>query len=152
MLGALVTVVGTVAGVYVTTSANIKQPTEAADFKIDVAAKAFAERELEFPSIIDEKHVGRLELERAIQDMANQQPPQMKFAVVSGRVLVGKSESIAAALKGRRGVIKVKLDRGDVTSVDTIKEKICNVVGLGKSSEHFDALMEAVNKRSDKTP
>ena len=83
--------------------------------------------------------------------MANQQPPEMKFAVVSGRIMVGKSESIAAALKGRRGVIKVKLGCG-VTTVDAIKEKICHVVGLGKSSEHFDAVMEAVNKRLDKLP
>ena len=83
--------------------------------------------------------------------MANQQPPEMKFAVVSGRLMVGKSESIAAALKGRRGVIKVKLGCG-VTTVDAIKEKICHVVGLGKSSEHFDAVMEAVNKRLDKLP
>ena len=121
-------------------------------FKVNSAAVEFAERELDFPSEKDKKHVKREGIEKAIQDMANQQPPEMKFAVVSGRIMVGKSESIAAALKGRRGVIKVKLDRGDVTSVDTIKEKICNVVGLGNSSEHFDAVMEAVNKRLDEIP
>ena len=142
----------TIVGVYLTTSANIKQPSESLDHKVNISANAFAEHELEFPSEKHKKHVKREGIEKAIQEIGNQQPPEMKFAVVSGRVLVGKSESIAAALKGRRGVVKVKLDRGDVTSVDTIKEKICNVVGLGNSSEHFDAVMEAVNKRLDKIP
>ena len=122
----------------------------ASDFKIFVAAKAFAERELEF--FEEDKHVKREVIEKLIQDMANQaKSTRMKFAVVSGRILVGKSESIAAALKGRKGVVMVQLGNG-VTTVDAIKEKICNVVGLGQSSEHFDALMEAVNKKSDKKP
>ena len=151
MVGAIFAFVGAVTAAHYNIVANITQPSDSLDHKIDIAAKAFAERELEF--FEEDKHVKREEIEKAIQDMANQSKcTRMKFAVVSGRILVGKSESIAAALKGRRGVIKVKLDRGDVTSVDTIKEKICNVVGLGNSSEHFDAVMEAVNKRLDKLP
>ena len=89
-------------------------------FKVNSAAVEFAERELDFPSEKDKKHVKREGIEKAIQEIANQQPPEMKFAVVCGRIMVGKSESIAAALKGRKGVVKVKLDREGVTSIDTI--------------------------------
>ena len=120
-------------------------------FKVNSAAVEFAERELDFPSEKDEKHVKREGIEKAIQEIANQQPPEMKFAVVCGRIMVGKSESIAAALKGRKGVVKVKLDRKGVTSVDTIKEKVCEEVNLDDKAQ-FKALMEAVYKRLDKIP
>ena len=65
------TVVGTVAGVYLTTNANIKQPSASLYHKVNSAADEFAERELKFPSEKDKKHVKREEIEKAIQDMAN---------------------------------------------------------------------------------
>jgi len=151
MVGAIFAFVGAVTAAHYNIVANITQPSDSLDHKVDVAAKSFAERELKFPSEKDKKHVKREEIEKAIQDMANQQPPEMKFAVVSGRLIVGKSESITAALKGRRGVITVTLDSGSVVSVDAIKEKVCEEVNLDDKTQ-FKALVEAVYKRLDKIP
>ena len=65
---------------------------------------------MKFPSKKDDKHVGRKVIEKAIQDMVIKLISHMKFVVVSGRTVVGTSESIAAALKGRRGVVIVTLN------------------------------------------
>jgi len=113
--------------------------------QVDDAAKVFAESKLKFGIEEKDKHVGRKVIEKAIQDMAIQPIKHMKFGVVSGRIMVGKTESIVAALKGRKGVIKVKLSEVGVISEYTIKEKICEEVKLVDKSQ-FKALIEATYK------
>ena len=66
---------------------------------------------------------------------------------------MGKTESITSAFKDRKGAVKIKLNNADNT-ISAIIVKICKAVhvGLGESSEHFEALMEAVNKKSEEIP
>ena len=105
-----------IVGIYFTTSCTkIKDPIDIyiADrkLKVNAGAKTFAQQELKFFN--ENKHVKRELVEEAIRDMAGQQPPDMKYGVVSGREMVGKTASIKSALKGRRGVISITLGCGD---------------------------------------
>jgi len=122
--------------------ANIRLQADTLKLKVENAAKAFAASELKLDIGKAEKHIERKEIEEAIQNMAIQPISEMKFAVLCGRILVGKTESIVSALKGRRGVVIVTLDSEGVVTIGTIKEKICEQVGLGKSADHFEALNE----------
>jgi len=137
-------IIGTILSVYATVAANYYTAVDS----VGDAAKAFAASELNFAVSMEQEHIERKEVEKAIRNMAIQRPPpHMKYAVVCGRRMVGKSESTAAVFKGRKGVVMVTLhDDGRIT-VDTIKEKICDLFGLGKSAYHFEALMRAVYKR-----
>ena len=111
-------------------------------------AKLFAESKYELEDDKKEKHVAREEVEKEIKDMLeyNSDPQNVnarKFAVTSGTRGVGKSHSIAAALKDRKGAVLVSLKIGNT---DSIEEKICKKFGLGNGSDQFEALMEEVNK------
>ena len=140
---AIIGIVGVVIGAKLNESANIALPADVLKKQVDDAAKVFAESELKFAVSMEQEHIERKEIEKAIQDMAiRHPPPHMKYAVVCGRRRVGKSESTTASLKGRRGVVMVTLDSVDVVTIGTIKEKICEQVGLGKSADHFEALNE----------
>ena len=48
MVGAIIAFVGAVTAAHYNIVANITQPSDSLDHKVDVAANAFAERELEF--------------------------------------------------------------------------------------------------------
>jgi hypothetical protein len=121
------------------------------DIRVYFAAKAFAEKKLEFKDKKKQKHVNRDLIENKIRDLANQGcGPDRKFAVVSGRILVGKTESITSAFKDRKGVVKIKLNNADNT-IDAIIEKICDECKLDDKKQ-FKAMMEAVNKKSDEIP
>ena len=146
MTATLVTIISVVVGAKLNESANIALPADALKKQVDDAAKAFAESELKLEIGKDDKHVKRVEVEKAIQDMANQPLSQMKIAVICGRQEVGKSESTVVGLNGRKGVIRARIGSGSVITDKTVKELICLKVGLGQNADHFEALMKATFK------
>ena len=118
------------------------------DIRVYFGAKAFAESKLELEDKKKQKHANRESIEKEIKDILeyNTTSADRKFAVVSGRREVGKSEALYSMFSKTPGVVLVQLTTNNDTG-DAIMQHICKQFSLGNSSEHFEALMKEVNKR-----